>query len=65
VVGWGQGFRKNCNEGPPISGLIAFLFKSVLKFVWGDGPILALAPLPLPVCFYVTELNWLVNFIIK
>ncbi len=30
-----KAFRKNCLGGPPISGFIAFLLTSVLKFAWG------------------------------
>ena len=31
----GQGFQEKLPGGPPISGFIAFLLTSVLKFAWG------------------------------
>jgi hypothetical protein len=33
--GGGEAFKKNCLGGPPISGFIAFLLTSVLKFSRG------------------------------
>ncbi len=32
-----KAFMENCLGGPPISGFIAFLLTSVLKFAWGGG----------------------------
>ncbi len=40
-----KAFRKNCLGGSPISGFIAFLLTSVLKFPWG-GPIITNPPSP-------------------
>jgi hypothetical protein len=37
--------------GPPISGFIAFLLTSVLKFAWGGYCIYPPPPHP-PVCIY-------------
>ena len=51
----GQGFQEKLPRGPPISGFIAFLLTSVLKFAWERYyiyplPSLHLTPL---VCIYV------------
>ncbi len=58
-------FRKNCLGGPPISGFIAFLLTSVLKFAWG-GYYIYPSPSPHPpVCIMdnVLELSNLFTFI--
>ncbi len=46
-----KAFRKNCLGGPPISGFIAFLLTSVLKFAWGGYYIYPpLPPTSPPLC---------------
>jgi hypothetical protein len=52
--GGGKTFKKNCLRGPPISGFIAFLLTSVLKFSRGGyyiypPPTPHLTPLPMVV----------------
>ena len=54
----GQGFQEKLpgGGGPPISGFIAFLLTSVLKFAWGGYYIYPhpppTSPPPSPVCIY-------------